>query len=314
MSGTRPATPAKTHLALWAGIASMVTVAVLIAAKGFAYAESGSASVLASLMDSLVDATVSVMNYLAIRMSVRPADHDHRFGHGKIEGLAALGQAALIALGAGILVWEAWHRFGATHEIGEFGLSTAVMAFAIIASLGLVAIQNYALRHAPSLAVEADREHYAMDIAVNAGVIGVMGILYLGGPDWVDPAFALLIAGYLLFVVYRIGGKALDMLLDRELDDETRRRIVAVVTAHPGVMGLHDLRTYRSGMRTFISFDIEADPDLRLSEAHEIVRAAEHALLNVFPDAEIMIHVDPHGDPHDSRHKVADIHGRRELL
>ncbi len=118
----------------------------------------------------------------------------------------------------------------------------------------------------------------------------------------VDPAFAVLVAFYLALTVRRIAGKAVDMLLDRELSGDARERITKKVLSHKYVMGMHDLRTSKSGMKIFISFDIELDPSLLLYNAHEIVREVEFELLIDFPNAEILIHADPHGDTYDTRH------------
>lgn len=290
--------------ALWAGMASIITVVILIAIKIVMYFYSGSASVLASLMDSLLDVTVSVMTYFAISFSLKPADEDHRSGHGKIEGLAALFQAMLIALaGIGLLV-TALERFFNPQPVTHHGLVIASMVVSIILSLVLVRIQTHMLKEAPSLAIEADRAHYTNDVIVNGGVIVVLLVLWLGGPLWVDPVFALMVAVYLGVTVKTIAGKGLDMLLDRELSDDVRSQIIYKVRAHHGVRDMHDLRTSQSGMRVFISFDIEVDGDMTLTAAHDISRQIEHDLLNDFPHAEIMIHIDPAGDPDDTRHNV----------
>lgn len=299
-------TALKPHYALIAGAASVIVVSILIAAKGALYAQAPSASVLASLMDSLSDAVVSVMNFLALRFSLKPADGGHRYGHGKIEGLAALGQSALIAAAAGLLLWESIDRFLHPHPVSDYWLGAGVMVFAIALSAGLVWVQNYSLRHAPSLAVEADKAHYEMDILINGGVIVILAALYYGAPLWLDPLFALAVCMYLGKTVYDIGRQGLDMLLDHELPAAVRQHIIDLVKKQEGVMGVHDLRTTRSGMRIFISFDIEVDPDLPLRAAHDIVRRVEKALLTDFPHAEIMIHADPFGDPHDSRHGAHD--------
>ncbi len=294
------------RMALIAGAASLATVAALILIKAFAYWQSGSSSVLASLMDSLADATASAMSLLAIHLSLKPADKNHRSGHGKIEGIAALVQAMLI-LGGGIgLLLEAVDRFLNPQAVAFFGLAIGIMAVSIVLSVLLVAVQRRVLKQAPSLAVEADQAHYSMDVIVNAGVIAVLLLLRFGAPVWLDPAFALLVAAYLGLTAKRIGKKGVDMLLDRELPKDRRQHILSVIRAQDGVMGVHDLRTSQSGMRIFISFDIEADPQLSLLAAHEIARKTEQALLEQFPNADIMIHVDPHGDTDDSRHHIAE--------
>ncbi len=290
--------------ALLAGVASMLTVAILIVIKAVAYMNSGSVSVLASLVDSVVDASVSIMTFMAIRFSLKPADAEHRHGHGKIEGLAALGQAVFVLLAGAFLLVESFSQFGSTGEAQDHALVIAVMLVSVILSGALVAVQNHTLEHASSLAVEADKAHYSADIFINIGVIVVFAAIYMGAPAWIDPAFAIGVVAYLAFAVRDIAGKGFDMLLDRELPDQERAAIKAKVKAHPGVLGMHDLRAIRSGMRVFISFDIEADPALTLAQAHDIVRAVEHDLLADFPHAEIMIHVDPAGDTADTRHST----------
>jgi ferrous-iron efflux pump FieF len=299
------------HFALFAGAASLVTVAVLIAAKALAYWHSGSASVFGSLMDSIVDATGSAVNFLAIHLSLKPADKNHRSGHGKIEGLAALVQALLIFGGGVSLVYEAGRRFIHPGAVADSDFALLIMVFSIAASFGLVMLQKRVLSQAPSLAVQSDKVHYSMDIVVNAGVIVVLMAMKMGAPGWTDPVFALLIAIYLGVTAKDIAKSGLDMLLDRELPGQTRKHIIDTIAAQAGVLGVHDLRTGQSGMRVVMSFDIEVDPDLKLLAAHEIARGVEGALLEQFPHADIMIHVDPHGDTDDSRHVVERVHGSR---
>lgn len=294
-------------MALVAGAASIITVALLIALKLFATVQTGSASVLASLIDSVVDASVSLMTFFAIHISLKPADEDHRHGHGKVEGLAALFQAAFIAGAGFFLILESASRFADAADIKSENAAIAVMAVSTILSVFLVMIQNYSLRFAPSLAVEADRVHYASDIVVNFGVVSVLFGIQNGAPGWIDPVFAVLVALYLGFTARRIAGKGVDMLLDRELPGDSRERITKKVLSHRYVMGMHDLRTNKSGMKVFISFDIELDPSLLLYNAHEIVREVEYELLMDFPNAEILIHADPHGDTSDTRHNL-DVH------
>jgi ferrous-iron efflux pump FieF len=293
--------------ALRAGAASLAVVAALIVAKAAAYAASSSASVLSSLMDSIGDAAASFVTFMAIRYSIRPPNEDHRFGHGKIEGLSALFQAGLIAGAALLVLWESAGHILHPQAVAHSGFALWVMGFSTVVSAGLVAFQNYSARRAGSLAVEADRAHYGADIFVNIGVLAVLLLLRAGAPLWIDPAFALAVAAWLVRTAVKIGRGGVDMLLDREMPDEVRTQIKKTVIRNKAVLGIHDLRTRRSGMRTFMSFDIELDPALSLHESHEIVRAVEHSLLGVFPDAEILIHVDPHGDTADSRHSAIGV-------
>ena len=285
-----------------------MTVAVLIAIKGYAYFQSHSAAVLATLTDSMVDASISVLMLLALHYSLRPADNSHRHGHGKMEGVAALFQAAFLS-GAGMfLAFEAIRRFFAPEPVDNHLLGIGVALVAVVLSILLVAVQSYCLKKAPSLAVEADQAHYSTDIALNATVIIALAVSYYGGPAWVDPAGAILIGLYYGWTARKIGLKAVDMLLDRELPAAVRERIKDIIRRHPDILGFHDLRTRKSGMVIHISFDVEIDPELRLKEAHDIVRALEEDIIADYPYAEIIIHKDPYGDTHDHRHQAGAMH------
>ncbi len=295
-------------MALVAGGLSLGTVNVLIVIKLWAYIDNSSVSVLASLIDSIVDAGASLIMFMAIRYSLKPADVDHRHGHGKAEGLAAMFQAAFIA-GAGLFLFlEAIRHFASPVAYNDTSLAIMVMAVSAFLSFGLTCAQSYILRSAPSVAIEADRAHYYTDIAVNLGTIAVLLALKNGAPAWLDPLFGIIVVFYFGLTARNIAGKGLDMLLDRELPGGVREQITNKVLSHQHVLGMHDLRTHKSGMRVFISFDMELDPSLLLYNAHEIVREVEHELLIDFPQAEILIHVDPYGDTHDTRHHVEGVH------
>lgn len=299
----------KKGYALFAGIASIVTVSFLIVIKVIAYVLSGSVAVLASLVDSIMDAVVSLINFMAIRYSLKPADHEHRYGHGKIEGLAALFQAAFIA-GAGVfLVFESVRRFTKPEVSEDSMLVVGIMLVSVFLSIVLILIQRLSLKYAPSLAVEADQAHYTGDIAINGGVVVVLLLMQYGAPVWVDPAFAVAIAAHLGLTAKSVAMKGVDMLLDRELPDELRGQILDIIKSHPETRGVHDLRTRKSGMDLHIVFDLELDPDKSLRDAHAIALKIEKQILREFPNAEIMIHKDPAGVPHvDSRHQISGIH------
>ncbi|MBN8520646.1 MAG: cation transporter [Alphaproteobacteria bacterium] len=294
--------------ALWAAGWSVATVSILISIKLWAYIESDSSAMLASLLDSLMDAGVSIILLFAVRYSLKPADKGHRYGHGKIEGIAALFQSAMMFAGACFILFESGHKFLHPQAISHHGLALWVSGVAILLSLILVAVQKFSLARAPSLAIEADRAHYKSDIFLNLAVIFALIIHAQGGPLWVDPAVAIVIAGYFAFTSWQIGKQGADMLMDREMPSAVRERIKMIVSRHDDVLGIHDLRTRKSGMVLHISFDVEIDPDLTLRTAHEVTRQLEQSLLEDFPYAEILIHMDPYGDTFDARHSVKGVH------
>ena len=296
------------RFAFYAGYSAVAIVTILIFIKTWAYYASGSTSILSSLTDSLLDSLVSVTALGSIYYAQRPADEDHRWGHGKMEAVSALFQSAIILGGAAFLVFEAALRFLEPAEIQKQSIGIAVMVVSILLSVLLVCIQNMSLKKAPSLAVEADRAHYGSDILINAGVLIVLFISMFGAPLWIDPLFTVLVAGFLVRVSHEIGSKAVDMLMDRELPEEERARIEKTILDHEGVLGFHDLRTTRHGMTVVMSFDIEVDADLSLRDAHNIAKDIEKELLEMHHGAEILIHVDPEDDTDDARHKVKGVH------
>ena len=294
--------------AIKAGIITVILALMLVAMKTAAFVMSGSLAVLSSLIDSFMDVTVSTLNTWAIRYSAKPADEEHRYGHGKIEGLAAILQASLICGAAVFLIFEALSRVIDPQPVTAHITVIAVMMISAIVSLIIVSIQNHALKKSGSLAIESEKAHYSSDIILHGGVIITVILQYFNGPVWVDTAFAFVVVFWLGATAREIAMKGLDMILDRELAPEQRQKLLDLITHHPGVLGVHDLRATRSGMKEIIDFDIEADPHLSLEVAHAITKDLEREILKIFPHAEIMIHVDPHGEIEDSRHKVAGVH------
>ena len=296
------------EVALFAAFWAVGTVLVLIVIKTYAFFITDSVAVLGSLTDSITDMMISLMMLGAVRYSMQPADEDHRHGHGKIEGIASLFQAAFLAGAGAFLTFEALLRFYKPQNIENPVPAMVICVVSIVLSLVLIAVQNIAVTKTSSLAIEADKSHYSSDVFLNLGVILALYIQYKNGPAYADSLIALCIAGYIFYTAASIARKASDMLMDRELSDEDRMAIIRIVESHARVHGMHDLRTRRSGMDIHISFDIEVEPDQSLTDAHQIARELEMNLLNSFPNADIIIHIDPKGDIYDARHRVQGIH------
>jgi len=275
--------------------ASVSVAVTLIVAKLGAWIVTDSVAVLSTLIDSLLDAVASVITLFAVHHALVPADREHRFGHGKAEALAALGQAAFITGSACLLVVEAVRRFFQPHEVTRELVGIAVMVLSIVLTLVLVQYQRYVVRKTASVAIGADSLHYVGDLLVNGAVIAALVATAWLGWQWVDPVLALCVAGYILISAWRIARSSLDMLMDRELPDEDRKRIREIVLAHPEVHAFHDLRSRRSGTDTFIQLHIELDGELTVEQAHDISDAVEEEIRAAFPNAEVIIHQDPVG-------------------
>ena len=242
--------------------ASTATAALLIAVKLAAWMATGSVALLSTLIDSTLDLAASALNLMAVRHALVPADDDHRFGHGKAEALAGMGQAAFVVGSGGFLLAEAGNRMVHPQPVshGEWGI--AVMVFSILATFALVGFQRMVAKRTGSLAISADSLHYTGDLLINA------------------------------WQIFRL---SLDTLMDKELPEADRERIRAIVTAHPGVQDHHDLRTRTSGRQGFIQFHLELPGHLPLVEAHRISDDVEKSILAEFPGFDVIIHEDPAG-------------------
>jgi ferrous-iron efflux pump FieF len=275
--------------------ASVTVAAVLIAVKFAAWVLTDSVSMLSSLLDSLLDAAASVLNLFAVRQAVTPADREHRFGHGKAEPLAGLGQAAFIGGSAVFLFIEAAHHLLQPAPTARTALGIAVMGFAIAMTLALVTYQRYVVRHTGSLVIGADELHYRSDVILNASVIVSLAISGFLGWPYADPLFGIAIGVWIIWGAWRVARAALVQLMDRELPDADRARIRAIALRHPEVIAVHDLRTRAAGPTAFIQVHIEMDGNMPLAEAHRVSDEVEAELLRAFPRAEVIIHQDPAG-------------------
>jgi ferrous-iron efflux pump FieF len=275
--------------------ASLGVSLVLTALKLFAYLATNSVAVLASFADSAMDLFTSTLNLVAIRSALQPADREHRFGHGKAEPLAGMAQFAFIAGSAVFLVIQGLSRIAAPEPIDHIRAALIVMAISIAAAVSLVLYQRRVVRETGSTAIAADAAHYVGDLASNIGVV-IAILLYIAfGWTLADPVIALFVAAVLVFNAFGVFRAAYDQLMDRELPDEDRDRIKAIVRGHRDVWALHDLRTRASGLNAFIQLHLELDPQMSLTRAHAISDEVEAELCAAFPHAEVIIHQDPAG-------------------
>lgn len=280
------------RLLLLTGAASVLVALTLIAIKGGVWWFSGSVSLLASLIDSVMDSLASLVNFFAIRYSLQPADEEHRFGHGKAEALAGLGQAALIAISALLLGREAVLKLLDPQPVTQLEWAIGVMLVSIVLTFMLLLLQRYTIRRTGSTAIEADSLHYLSDLAVNVGIIVAL-VASLYGYLWVDGTVALLIAVYIFHAAWGIGGESVQLLLDREIAGNVREEVSAIVASHPQALGFHQLRTRQSGRTQFIQLHIDMDETLSLRDAHDLAERIEMDIRARFPMADVIIHEDP---------------------
>ena len=289
-------------------IFTTVLVLGLIVLKTYAFAQSGALSILSSATDSALDVAGSALALAGLVYASRPADADHRWGHGKIEAVSALGQASIITGGGVFLLFEGFNGFLTPKVLAAHDLGIKVMLVSIVSSLMLFGIQQLALTRTGSLVFEGESLNYGTDAFLNVGTLLVLVASRYGAPTWIDPSFTCLAACVMFAMASKLFVKAFHTLLDRELPDDDRARIIECIEEHPAIRGWHDLRTRQHGHIHDISFDIELDPDLKLHEAHQVTKDLERSLVALYPYCDVMIHVDPEGWPSDERHRVQGVH------
>ncbi len=267
----------------------------LIAMKAGAFIITGSVAMLATLFDSVLDMAASVLNLFAVRAALTPADHDHRFGHGKAEAMAGLGQATIIVLSALYILWEAGGRLIEPEPVSSSGIGIVVTVIAIALTLALVAYQTRVVRQTNSLAIAADSIHYKGDLLMNLAVIAALALSVFPGFVWADPVFGILIAAFIAYSAWQIANQSVQQLMDQELPEEEREKIRSLILGDKDVQDMHDLRTRMAGNKLFIQFHLELDGDMTLTHAHEVADRVEDVVREAFPGSEVLSHQDPAG-------------------
>ena len=275
-----------------ATVASMAVALILIAAKLAAWWVTDSMSMLSSLVDTALDFVGSLVTFFAVRQALIPADSDHRFGHGKAEALAGLVQAGFIAASGGALLLAVGERLINPHQVREEHVGLLISGLAVVLTLGLVAFQRYVVKRSGSIAIGADMAHYKTDLV--ATIVTGVGLYISGRLDQplIDSSVAGLVALYLIHGAWMVGRDSLDVLMDRELPEGERKRILDIARSHPDVRDVHELRTRSAGLTKFIQLHIVVDPTMPLGNAHVIGDRVEAMLGEAFPQAEIILHVD----------------------
>ena len=278
-----------------AALASVSTALLLLLVKGYAAWTTASVAMLGSLADTGLDVVASLITLYGVRLAAMPADHDHRFGHGKAEAIAAQIQVGIITISALGIAWRGVARLIHGEVTANAGDGIIVSVFAILATIGLLAYQRRVIARTGSVAIQTDNVHYQSDLLLNGSVIVALVLDQYVGLKGADPVFGLLIAGWLGWGAFSASTRAIDQLMDKEWPEAKRSRFVEVAARHPELKGMHDLRTRTSGSHDFVQFHMAVDPQMTVAEAHRVMDEVEHKLALEFPGCEILIHVDPEG-------------------
>ncbi|MCO6060051.1 cation diffusion facilitator family transporter [Pseudomonas sp. MOB-449] len=280
------------HLLRLATRASLAVAITLVIAKAIAWAMSGSVSLLAGLTDSLMDSAASLLNLLAVHYALKPADDDHRYGHGKAEALAGLAQALFISVSAMLVAAQAYVRLNDPQPLEAELLGIGVMVLSLALTAGLLMLQRRVIRATGSTAIRADSLHYRSDLLLNGSILVALLLASLGWQQ-ADGLFGLGIAGYILWSAIGIARESISVLMDEELTPAISADMHRLACAVPGVLGAHDLRTRISGNHWYVQLHLELPGELTLSRAHALCEEAASAITAQYPRAEVLVHADP---------------------
>jgi len=253
---------------------------------------SGSLGILSEALHSALDLVASIITYFSVRISDKPADRDHNYGHGKIENLSAFIEANLLLLTSAWIIYEASERLlsGKTHIEVSIWSYVVVISSIIIDFTRSRALMKVAKKH-NSQALEADALHFSTDIWSSAVVL--LGLICANfGFFYADSIAALAVAFIVIFVSYKMGKKAIDVLLDKAPFD-TIEKVLTALQAFPEIKHVHSLKIRTAGADTFIKFNIHLEPHLSLHQVHEICDKIEKNLCELIPRSEVYIHAEP---------------------
>ncbi len=275
----------------------MGTASALAILKVLTAVHTGSLAIVASLVDSVMDIAASSSNYLAIRHAETPPDADHRWGHGKAESLSGLAQTVLVLASAAALAWQSIERFIEPRPMHHAWVGVAVMLISMVASALLTLYLRRAGKRLGSVALTADSVHYLSDVLSNLAAVVALLLWEIFAVAWVDPVVSLAIGVLLASSARQIGREAVAQLMDKELNEGVRANVIhAATAASPHVLGVHELRTRRSGKTVVIDLHLEVKASLSFIEAHRVTSMAQAAIEETLGDAIVTIHADPaHG-------------------
>jgi ferrous-iron efflux pump FieF len=289
---------------------SVITACIICLVKMYSWVYTDSMAIFASLIDSLVDVSASLITFIALRIALLPPDHNHRFGHNKVEDLAVFGQAILITASAGYALFiSVKHILYGSNDVVNNDLGIASMVISTILTVILLAYQTYVIKKTQSTIIISDRLHYITDLSTNLLVIIS---LYIGDSYVVlDSAIGVVISISIIYTAYGLFINALQNLIDQELSDDDRKDIITIISSIESVKGLHELRTRHAGNKSFIQFHIELDGNISLYQSHEIADIIMNKIIQKFPGADVFVHQDPYGIERNEPYHEVLIRGKR---
>ncbi len=279
---------------------SVVSNSVLVVLKLIIGISIGSIAVISEAIHSGVDLVAAVIALIAVRISGKPADEDHPFGHGKVENISGTIEAALIFLAAGWIIYEAVRKIIHPEPVVMAHLGVGVMALSATVNIFVSQRLFKVGRETDSIALLADAWHLRTDVWTSFGVMFGLSVVYIGGlalPQYdlhlIDPIAAIIVAMLIIKAAWELTVNSGKDLLDARLPSGEEEIIRRCITKEKKLAGFHDLRTRKSGSHRFVEFHIQVSPSMSVSESHAIADRLESEIERHIAQSVATIHVDP---------------------
>jgi cation diffusion facilitator family transporter len=296
MSEAIPFTPGEVdELKRRTAVVSVVSTCCLILLKVIAGTVTGSVAILTDAVHSSIDLIASIVAYISVRKAGEPADETHRYGHEKIENLAAAIEGILILLGSAAIAFAAVRRLVGHGRIHTVGLGIAVVAVSLILNLGVSTLLARRARATGSPALEGDAAHLRTDAMTSGAVLLALALVKVTGAQWLDPAVALAVAVVIVLTGVRLLTRSSRVLVDQALPDSEVEAIrEAIVAFAPrGVVGYHELRTRRAGARRYVDLHVQFRTGTSLENAHRTAHELQDVIAARLAGADVLIHLEP---------------------
>jgi cation diffusion facilitator family transporter len=284
-------------------ISSIIAAVFLTGSKFVVGVITGSLGLLSEALHSCLDLVAAVVTYLSVRVSDKPADKEHHFGHGKVENMSALIQTMLLLVTCGWIIYEAVHRLITKNvEIEVNKWSYIVIIVSIIVDVARSRALNRVAKKHNSQALEADALHFSTDIWSSCVVL--LGLICAQfGFYFADPIAALFVALIVLYVCYKLGKKAIDILLDKA-PTHSYESVTEILNNHSEIKKYHNLKLRTAGADTFVSFNIHLDPSISFTDIHAFCDHLEKDIQQKIPRCEVYIHAEPHNLEHTNSEEI----------
>lgn len=285
---------------------SIISNSVLVCLKLGVGLSIGSVAVISEAIHSATDLVASIIAFFAVRASDAPPDTEHPYGHGKMESVSGVGEALLILLAGGYIIFESVRALLSHRESEHVGWGIGVMVFSALVNIFIARYLFHVARTTDSLALEADAHHLNIDVWTSVGVVVGLALVAITGNHLFDPIVALLVALFILKTGWDILKRAFAPLVDERLPEAEIRRVEEVMINNPDILGWHKLRTRKAGSHRHIDVHIQVDDDMSLRDAHQLTEDLEDDIRAALPNVHVVIHTEPFEE--EKRHHQENPH------